>query len=56
MTTYHSLELEGLQVFYRNAGNPDKPVILLLHGFPSASHMFRELMVIKFNNDESCNS
>lgn len=46
MTTYHSLEIEGLQVFYRKAGNPDKPVILLLHGFPSASHMFRELMPV----------
>ncbi|BBI35582.1 alpha/beta fold hydrolase [Cohnella abietis] len=46
MTTYHSLEIEGLQVFYRKAGNPDKPVILLLHGFPSASHMFRELIPV----------
>ncbi|WP_169081765.1 alpha/beta fold hydrolase [Paenibacillus sp. PL91] len=46
MSTYHFLEIEGLQVFYRKAGNPDKPVILLLHGFPSASHMFRELMPV----------
>lgn len=46
MTTYHFLEIEGLHVFYRKAGNPDKPVILLLHGFPSASHMFRELMPV----------
>jgi len=46
MTTYHSIDIEGLQVFYRKAGNPDKPVILLLHGFPSASHMFRELMPV----------
>ncbi|OBZ17675.1 alpha/beta fold hydrolase [Bacillus sp. FJAT-26390] len=44
MTTYHYVEIEGLQVFYRKAGNPDKPVILFLHGFPSASHMFRDLM------------
>lgn len=42
MTTYHYLEVEQLSVFYREAGNPNKPVILLLHGFPSASHMFRE--------------
>ncbi|AET57169.1 hydrolase, alpha/beta fold family protein [Paenibacillus terrae HPL-003] len=46
MTTYHSLEVEGINVFYRKAGNPNKPVILLLHGFPSASHMFRELIPI----------
>lgn len=46
MTTYHSLEIEGLNIFYREAGNPNKPVILLLHGFPSASHMFRELIPI----------
>lgn len=46
MRAYHSLEIEGLNVFYREAGNPNKPVILLLHGFPSASHMFRELIPI----------
>lgn len=46
MTTYHYLEVEQLSVFYREAGNPNKPVILLLHGFPSASHMFRELIPI----------
>jgi pimeloyl-ACP methyl ester carboxylesterase len=50
MTTYHYVEIEGLQVFYRKAGNPDKPVILLLHGFPSASHMFRELMPVLEND------
>lgn len=33
MTTYHDLEVEGLSVFYREAGDPDKPVNLLLHGF-----------------------
>ncbi|WP_042159628.1 alpha/beta fold hydrolase [Paenibacillus gorillae] len=46
MTTYHSLEIEGLEVFYRKAGNPEKPVILLLHGFPSAGHMFRDLIPV----------
>lgn len=46
MTTYHFIEVEKLNVFYREAGDPSKPVILLLHGFPSASHMFRELMPI----------
>jgi pimeloyl-ACP methyl ester carboxylesterase len=38
------VEADGLEVFYREAGNPDAPVILLLHGFPSSSHMYRNLM------------
>ena len=42
--TYHKIQVEDCKVFYREAGNPEKPTILLLHGFPSASHMFRELM------------
>ncbi len=45
-TTYHSVMIEGLKIFYRTAGNPENPAILLLHGFPSASHSFRELMLI----------
>ena len=46
MVTYHTLEVENLNIFYRKAGNPDKPIILLLHGFPSASHMFRDLIPV----------
>lgn len=46
MVTYRTLEVEGLNIFYRTAGNPDKPTILLLHGFPSASHMFRDLIPV----------
>ncbi|MDD1515661.1 alpha/beta fold hydrolase [Priestia megaterium] len=46
MVTYHTLEVKDLNIFYRKAGNPDKPIILLLHGFPSASHMFRDLILI----------
>lgn len=42
--TYHQIEAGNCTVFYREAGDPQKPSILLLHGFPSASHMFRELM------------
>ena len=42
--TYHKVRVEDCNVFYREAGNPENPTILLLHGFPSASHMFRELM------------
>ncbi|MGY4173514.1 alpha/beta fold hydrolase [Bradyrhizobium sp. USDA 4529] len=41
---YRNAEVNGLEVFYREAGGPDAPALLLLHGFPSASHMFRELI------------
>lgn len=44
MATYHKVQIEDCKVFYREAGSKDKPAILLLHGFPSSSHMFRELM------------
>ena len=36
--------MDGLEVFYREAGPADAPVLLLLHGFPSSSHMFRDLI------------
>jgi pimeloyl-ACP methyl ester carboxylesterase len=42
--TYRSADVEGVKIFYRQAGNPEKPALLLLHGFPSASHMFRDLI------------
>ena len=41
---YKTVEIEGLDIFYREAGNPDNPTILLLHGFPTSSHMFRDLI------------
>lgn len=41
---YKKIQIEDCNVFYREAGSTDKPVILLLHGFPSSSSMFRELM------------
>jgi pimeloyl-ACP methyl ester carboxylesterase len=41
---YRTAEVEGLNVFYREAGNPANPKLLLLHGFPSAGHMFRDLI------------
>ena len=41
---YRTADVEGLKVFYREAGRPDAPMLLLLHGFPSAGHMFRELL------------
>ena len=36
--------VEGLKIFYREAGDPEAPALLLLHGFPTSSHMFRDLM------------
>ena len=41
---YRTADVDGLSVFYREAGAPDAPTLLLLHGFPSSSHMFRELI------------
>lgn len=41
---YRSQRVGGVTVFYREAGPADAPVILLLHGFPTASHMFRDLI------------
>ena len=42
--TYHQIKAGNCTIFYREAGDPQKPTILLLHGFPSASHMFRDLI------------
>ncbi|WP_125574490.1 alpha/beta fold hydrolase [Levilactobacillus huananensis] len=44
MTSFHTMQLDQCEIFYREAGNPEKPTMLLFHGFPSASHMFRDLM------------
>jgi pimeloyl-ACP methyl ester carboxylesterase len=41
---YRSVTVDGLDVFYREAGNPAAPSLLLLHGFPTSSHMFRALI------------
>ena len=41
---YRTADVDGLTVFDREAGEPDAPTLVLLHGFPSASHMFRELI------------
>jgi len=41
---YRTANVDGFKVFYREAGRIDTPALLLLHGFPSASHMFRELI------------
>jgi pimeloyl-ACP methyl ester carboxylesterase len=42
-TTYKSIDVDGLSIFYREAGNPDAPTLLLLHGFPSSSRMYEPL-------------
>jgi len=41
---YRTADVDGLTVFYREAGASGAPTLVLLHGFPSASHMFRELI------------
>ena len=46
MTTVHhrTITVHGLEVFYREAGPKEAPVMLLLHGYPTSSHMFRHLV------------
>jgi len=42
--SYRTTTIEGIDIFYREAGDPANPTILLLHGFPTSSHMFRDLI------------
>jgi pimeloyl-ACP methyl ester carboxylesterase len=42
--SYRTADVDGWKIFYREAGRPDAPTLLLLHGFPSAGHMFRDLI------------
>jgi pimeloyl-ACP methyl ester carboxylesterase len=44
MTTYHYATVRGLRLFYREAGEKSAQALVLLHGFPSSSHMFRDLI------------
>jgi pimeloyl-ACP methyl ester carboxylesterase len=44
MTRYHYATIDGHRIFYREAGAKDAPTLLLLHGFPTSSHMFRNLI------------
>jgi pimeloyl-ACP methyl ester carboxylesterase len=44
MTSFHHARVDGNQLFYREAGPKSAPTILLLHGFPTSSHMFRNLI------------
>jgi len=42
--SFRKIDVDGFNIFYREAGSKDAPAILLLHGFPSAGHMFRDLI------------
>ena len=44
VTSVHRVDADGVRVFYREAGDANAPVVLLLHGFPASSFMFRELI------------
>jgi pimeloyl-ACP methyl ester carboxylesterase len=44
MVTFRKVDVDSIKVFYREAGPNDAPTILLSHGFPTASHMFRDLI------------
>jgi pimeloyl-ACP methyl ester carboxylesterase len=44
MTTFQHANVRGLKIFYREAGSKASPTIVLLHGFPTSSHMFRDLI------------
>lgn len=46
---HKTIEINGLDIFYREAGDLNNPTILLLHGFPTSSHMFRNLIPVLAN-------
>jgi len=48
-TSLHRIQINGVDVFYREAGPPDAPVVLLLHGFPASSFQYRELIPLLAN-------
>jgi pimeloyl-ACP methyl ester carboxylesterase len=41
---HRTVDVDGLDIFFREAGRPDSPAVLLLHGFPSSSHTFRQIL------------
>jgi pimeloyl-ACP methyl ester carboxylesterase len=49
VTQYRTIQIDGLDIFYRAAGDPSNPVLLLLHGFPASSFMFRDLITLLSN-------
>src|SRR5215472_2798429 len=44
ITRYRTIDVDGLKLFYREAGASEAPALLLLHGFPTSSHMYRDLI------------
>jgi pimeloyl-ACP methyl ester carboxylesterase len=44
VTHHRTTKVDGVNIFYREAGPAQAPVVLLLHGFPTSSHMFRNLI------------
>jgi pimeloyl-ACP methyl ester carboxylesterase len=46
VTRYRTANVEGIDIFYREAGAANAPVLVLLHGFPTSSHMFRNLIPV----------
>jgi pimeloyl-ACP methyl ester carboxylesterase len=44
LVTYGTIKIDGLNIAYREAGNPAKPKLVLLHGFPASSHQYRDLI------------
>jgi pimeloyl-ACP methyl ester carboxylesterase len=48
--SYHDATVDGIKIFYREAGEKSKPTLLLLHGFPSSSHEFRDLIPLLSDN------
>lgn len=47
---YRQVDVDGFGIFYREAGTPGSPKLLLLHGFPTSSHMFRDLIPLLAND------
>jgi len=43
-TTYNTRKINGVEIFYREAGDKNKPTLVLLHGYPTSSHMYRNLI------------
>ena len=50
MTTYNYADVHGNKMFYREAGDKNAPSIVLLHGFPTSSHMYRNLIPLLAKN------
>jgi pimeloyl-ACP methyl ester carboxylesterase len=44
VVSHHYVQVQGVKIFYREAGDPSKPTVLLMHGFPTSSFMYRELI------------